>query len=281
MNVDKMIKRASSMHSSDRIALKDGMNKLRFVSPPGDEEPWREVMRHFLPKEYRLENFTGAPLCLGTKECPGCQLVEKFRAMGQDTSADKVKAQRRYIFLVFSRDFPNNEMGELAIKIVEVPPTVFQGLAKVAQEWDDFTHPDTGYDIQIMRTTGPFTKYEVSATTQRDRGSSSLNLVRTPLSQEELRVLSESCPDLDKELEPPDIAMFSLAAEVRKEGDFAPGSRFASESPNAEDAKEEGVECPVFGEDYDETASACRSCSSAETCKTKTEERRSRIRRPV
>jgi len=294
MNISRLMQKAASLSSSDYVTLKDGENRFRFVCKLGEEEPWREVFRHFLPREYRSEGFTGAPLCLGNvANCPGCQLVERLREVSQDAVADKARAQRRYIFTVFARSDNDkyNDAGALVVKLLEVPPTVFQGLGRVIREWvdEDFTDPDTGFDILIARSTsGPMTKYEVKAISKK--GTEGLALVRSPLTEDERVVLSESCPDLDAELELPDAVAFAASVGLGGEPHiFHPGpvanlakpAALSANMPAATVVEESSVDCPVFGLDFDASVTACRSCKVAEECKATTEAKHKNARKPA
>ena len=295
MNKDSFIKKAVSFSNTDYIKLKDGINTVRIVSMPEDPEPYRIAFRHFLPREYSSENFTAAPLCLGgLQNCPGCQLIEQLRAQGKDVEADKAKAQKRYILTAFSREQPNNDAGELVIKFLEVPPSVFNGMATVLKDWDeDFTHVTTGYDLQIIRSSnGPMVKYDVKPVTKKEAGS--MALVFTPLSEKEAMLVDEAYPDLDKEVELPDFASFAAAVglglttePIMNIGTPAPvagtpapvagtpvpttGTPVPTTGTPAPVAETPADTCPVYGKDYDESIDVCRACSVAEACKTETE----------
>jgi hypothetical protein len=292
MNVDKFIQRASSLGGEvDWVTLKDGINTVRVVAKKGDEQPWRECYRHFLHRHIQEEGYLNkAPICLGDiSVCPACQFVESLRKRGHDKEADMARAQRRFIFTVISRDSPLNNAGELCIKLMECPPTVFQGLGRVVADWEgmDFTDLNEGYDVEILRNTqANITKYEVRPKTELRGGSK--NIIKTPLTELEKQLIEESFPDFELLMSPPDPAdlarVLSLSIEVGEPPVM--GSLADRQSPRtgASEASSQttGIsdpvnQCPLYGEGWEDD-DACRECSFAEECKRLTEAKR---RRPV
>jgi len=84
MNISKFTAKVSSMHTRNAwVQLKEGRNRFRFLCQNSEEDPWVETYRHFIPKEFTVENFPRVPLCLGT-DCPACALVEEFRKRGNN-----------------------------------------------------------------------------------------------------------------------------------------------------------------------------------------------------
>ena len=210
MDIDRFVQRSKSLgNKSSWINLKEGDNYLRFVQVVGDEDPWRETARHFLRDFTVPDDFNKAPVCIGDG-CPGCFLVEELRKRGDSAKADKVKAQPRFLMATFYRDVPNDETGQLCIKIYEMPPTVFQKLGKLLEDWgQSFTDSVTGYDIKITKipgTGGGFMKYEVAPVTRKERGT--MSLVVSPLTEDELLLIDDAFPDLDAEIVPPQIEMY-------------------------------------------------------------------------
>jgi hypothetical protein len=260
MNISKFTAKVSSMHTRNAwVQLKEGRNRFRFLCQNSEEDPWVETYRHFIPKEFTVENFPRVPLCLGT-DCPACALVEEFRKRGNERVADMLRAQHRFVWPVFFRDSPLNEVGDLCIKLYEMPQSVFTGLGKVYEEWGvDFTDPDKGYDIEVLKTNaGTFTKYEVRAVTQREKGS--MSLLETPLTEEERYLVANAYPDLSQELALPDRETYTrVMASLLDEPDlFIPGRSTPSTDPN---------QCPQFGIGYNPELDVCIECADAEECK--------------
>jgi hypothetical protein len=213
MNIDNINKRAASLGGEVLwVRLTDGATRVRVVARPGDEDPWREVSRHFLQNYVQVDDFTKAPVCLGDASCPGCRITNQIRASGDGQSANKAKAQRRFIWVVLSRDNPFDDDGNLKLKLLECPPTVFQGMARVTNEWRrDFTDPVEGFDIEILRSAGSggIPKYEVEAITTLEGATKSV--VKSPLTEEELALVNEAFPNVDELTQPPDYRRFALA----------------------------------------------------------------------
>jgi len=285
MNMEKLGQRASSLGGSvPWIPLKDGVNKVRIVAKPGDEEPWREFYKHFLSEYIQVDDFPKAPACLGDpKMCPGCQLSEQIRARGEEINANRSRAQRRFVWAAFSRDNPYDEDGAYRLKVIECPTTVFQGMARVAGEWGiDFTDPELGYDLEILRTkSGNMTKYEVRALTTQE--GTSKTVVQSPLTEEERALVADAFPELDEVTRMPDARRFAVALGFAvEEPDVSPGPQGTTptstdtpaptqQGPSPRPASPPSTEeahCPYFSDGgYDSNDDACRGCNSAEACK--------------
>ena len=288
--MDRFKQRADSIGTKTAwITLKDGKNYLRFVRQPEDEMPWRECARHFL-RDYAVpDTFGKAPICLGVS-CPGCYFVEELRKRGDGAKADKVKAQPRFTMAAIFRDAPNDETGQLCIKMYEMPPTVFQKLGKVLQDWEqNFLDAELGYDIEITKlpgTGGGFTQYEVAPVTKKERGT--MSLVLSPLTKEELELVANAFPDLDAELVPPQIDVYeaviaSLLGEeptpslpgTKPTAAMTAGMRTTKTAPPVPKAvpkQEPEIMCPKFGE-FDEELDDCLGCDEAEDCKAETDKK--------
>lgn len=308
MNIDTMNKRASSLGGEVLwIKLIDGVVRVRVVARPGEEEPWREVYRHFLQNYVQAEDFPKAPICLGDDSCPGCRITAQIRAGGDDLSANKAKAQRRFIWVALSRDNPYDDDGNLKLKVLESPPTVFQGMARAANEWGiDFTDPVAGYDLDIMRSSGSgIPKYEVKAVTTRE--GTTMSVVQSPLTEEEQKLVDEAFPDVDMLTQPPEYRRFALALgfpvdetipeqpgrstqeqpplpppakqpESNQPPPPPPANQPESNQPPSQPANQPGSEvvegetvCPYFGSGFDAEDDACRECNTADACKTQSE----------
>lgn len=275
MNLDKFSNRVDSMKSkANWVILKEGKNRFRFLCKEGEESPWREGYRHFIPKEYATEDLPRTLICLGD-DCPCCKLVDELRKKGSEKQAEMLKAQPRFLWPVLFRDAPVNDAGELCIKVYEMPQTVFSGLGKVFQEWgEDFTDKDIGYDIEVIKTSnaGQFTKYEEHAVTQRDKGT--MTIVKSPLNDEELFLVANSYPDMDAEIMPPDRAIYeAIYASILGEPTVTPPSRrsatpvaAAPVTPKVPSTTVDEV-CDQFGEAYDSEVDECIECPDAEDCK--------------
>lgn len=270
MNIDKLGQRAASLGGDiPWIPLRDGVNKVRVVAKPGDDEPWREFYKHFLSEYIRVDDFPKAPVCLGTPDCPGCQLSEQLRESGNEIAANRARAQRRFVWAALSRDNPYDEDGSLRLKVIECPTTVFQGMARIAAEWGmDFTHPDEGYDLEILRSkSGNMTKYEVRASTSRDGGTQTI--IKSPLSDEEKALVRDAFPEIEAVTRMPDARRFAAALGFAvEEPEVSPAAAAAPvSSPPTAAASPEEAHCPYFNDGgYDQNDDACRGCSSAEAC---------------
>jgi len=206
-------------------------------------------------------------------------LVEQLRAQGRDREADMARATRRFIFAAFSRDTPFNDSGELSLKLLECPQSVFQGMGKVLQEWEkDFTDLDEGFDLEINRnsqSSSGFTKYEVRAKTKREGGS--MNIVPSPLTEDERQLVMESFPDLDTFAQPPDIDEFAAALGMPTpeppvtSGLSSSPTTPAAAGPPTTTASSAAAACPLFGDGWEADDEACRECTKAEECKSKME----------
>lgn len=285
MNLEKLIKKAATLGGDvNWISLKDGVNKVRIVCQPGDDQPWRECFRHFLHRHIQVDNFPNkAPICLGDISiCPACQFVEKLRKQpGNEKDADMARAQRRFIFAAISRDNPYNDAGEVCIKLLECPPTVFQGLGKVAQEWDiDFTDPEKGCDVEIMRNSqsgGGFTKYEVRPEVELHGGSRSI--VVKALTEQERQLIAEAFPSFEAHTSPPDPTELAAVLGVEM-GEPSVMSSMGSDAPQTttgvlEDQTSEESQCLLYGEGWEDDE-ACRECSLSEACKEQTQKKQQR-----
>jgi len=283
MNIDKLGQRAASLGGDiPWIPLRDGVNKVRVVAKPGDDEPWREFYKHFLSEYIHADDFPKAPVCLGTPECPGCLLSEQLRSDGNEIAANRARAQRRFVWAALSRDNPYDDDGALRLKVIECPTTVFQGMARIAAEWGmDFTHPEEGYDLEILRSkSGNMTKYEVRASTSRDGATQTV--IKSPLTEEEQALVREAFPEIEAVTRTPDIRRFAAALGFAvEEPEVSPGAPptaappptavppstaapppTAASSPSPEEAN-----CPYFNDGgYDPNDDACRGCNSAEAC---------------
>lgn len=277
MNIDKLGQRAASLGGDiPWIPLKDGVNKVRIVAKPGDDEPWREFYKHFLSEYIHVDDFPKAPVCTGTPDCPGCKLSDQLRDAGNEIAANRSRAQRRFVWAALSRDNPYTDDGSLCLKVIECPTTVFQGMARIAAEWGmDFTHPDEGYDLEILRSkTGNMTKYEVRASTSREGGTQTI--IKSPLSEEEQALVSDAFPEIEAVTRTPDIRRFAVALGFAvEEPEVSPGTAppptaldsatAATQAPAAQSTEES--HCPYFSDGgYDQNDDACRECSSAEAC---------------
>jgi len=277
MNLGKLIQKAATLGGDvNWITLRDGVNTVRIVAQKGDDEPYRECFRHFLQRHIKVDNFPNkAPVCLGdTSICPACQYVEDLRKEGNDKDADMARAQRRFIFAAFSRDNPFNDAAEICIKLLECPPSVFQGMGKVAQEWDmDFTDPEEGFDLEIARNSqsgGGFTKYEVRPMTKLE--GTSRSVVQTALTAEEKQLIVEAFPDFDAQMSPPDPVELAnaLGMTLGEPPVLSPASEAPTAAPAAISgtAAAEGAEddCLLYGEGWEDD-DACRGCAVSADCK--------------
>lgn len=309
MNIGKMNERAAALGGDVLwIRMTDGATTVRLVARPEEEEPWREVYRHFLQTYVQVDNFPKAPVCLGDESCPGCRIASQIRKSGDDQSANKAKAQRRFIWVGLSRDNPYDDDGNLKLKMLETPVTVFQGMARTANEWGlDFTDPKEGFDLVILRSSGSgIPKYEVRASTAREGATQTV--VQSPLTEDELALVQSSYPDLDELTRPPEYRRFALALgfsvdeprTTRPPADAEPTEQPGPETqpasrpegtspgpgPTSGTATEsaEGSVCPYFGAGYDAEDDACRQCNAAGECKTQSgggQEEEAPKRKPV
>ena len=279
MNKDAFLKKVASLTGSNNfLVLKDGINTIRFVGKPGEEQVYRECYRHFL-RDAAIENFTKAPVCSGDDSCPACKYVDQLRKGGEDKRADLMKAQHRYLWPVFSRDIPFNDAGELCIKIYEFPVSVLRGLGDILKNWeDDFTDPVKGYDIEVVRITQAQTKYEVRPRTTKQGSSRTLYI--TQLTEEELGLIETAYPDLDAEITPPDsgelAAALGMEPAIKRTFDLGvkkPVPFYDSKevAPKEEDEESDVSDCPKYGTGFDTEDEACRVCESANDCKTETD----------
>jgi len=273
MNIDKLGQRAASLGGDiPWIPLRDGVNKVRVVAKPGDDEPWREFYKHFLSDYIHADDFPKAPVCLGTPDCPGCQLSEQLRSDGNEIAANRARAQRRFVWAALSRDNPYDDDGALRLKVIECPTTVFQGMARIAAEWAmDFTHPDDGYDLEILRSkSGNMTKYEVRAATSREGATQTV--IKSPLTDEEKALVNDAFPELSEVTRIPDARRFAVALGFAvEEPEVSPGPTPTTTTPtpvpSAAEASPVEANCPYFNDGgYDQNDDACRGCSSAEAC---------------
>lgn len=284
MNISKMNQRAAALGGDVLwIPLKDGVTTVRVVARVGDEEPWREVDRHFLQNYVRVDDFPKAPVCLDDDSCPGCRISAQLRADGDDQNANRTKAQHRFIWVAISRDNPFDDDGGLRLKMLESPITVFQGMARTAKEWGmDFTDAQDGYDLEILRTsTGPMPKYEVKAVTSQEGATKTV--LKSPLTEAETALVLEAYPDIDELLRPPEYRRFAQAVgfpveepDVNPPGGAVPGTpppqSVAQPATTESDPQpEQESQCPYFGTAYDTADDACKRCGKAADCKTQTE----------
>ena len=308
MRVDKLVEYAQSLGGDvNFLTLKDGPNTVRFVSN-GEDVPWRDCYKHFLFKYVEDPSLKG-PICLGSYDaCPGCQLVEKLRQAGDEKAADMARATHRWLFVVISRDNPFNDSGAKCLKILEIPQSIFQGLGKVGREWGiDFTDPDKGFDIEIIRTPGSgggWTKYEVRAKTTQQ--GTTRTIVQTPLTEEERALVTETYPDLDDQIRIPDAVRLAAALGMAvpepkvippretlrgigpaPESLVTPTSKAGAVPLQKVGARPEQppptpsadvtlvanarATCPQFEHGFDSEDESCRECSVAEACRKGTE----------
>ena len=290
MNVERMSQEAAALYGDVLwISLKEGQATVRVVSRPGEEDPWRKIYRHFLQDHVKTDDFPRAPICLEDSSCPGCMFAEKarvegLRESGSERDANRLKGQRRYVWVAFSRENPADEEGNLALKLLECPTTVFLEMMDVANEWGDFTDPETGFDLVIKRSAGAgIPKYDVSAATKRE--GNTRTVIYSPLTEEEKGLIENDYPDLDEILRRPNRARFALALGLPVEEPLVQPGVVPTVPPTAPStvpavSSKSAPVCPYYGTQFDPADEACRECGVAEQCSKESEAKAPR-RKPV
>lgn len=221
--MDKMSERIAGGDRSERvIRITPGTHFYRILRDPtkGDEvPPFQECSRHFLQQYITAENFSRAPVCLQTIDCPGCIFADLLQAE-YESEFVRVKAKRRFCWNAIDREFPTNEEGVLLDKILEVGWTIFNDLGKeggIGQQWGDFTDPDTGYDIRVLRGVGQagWTFYQTDVLLVAQEGSRAKAPKLSPLTEGE-RALLTTLVDLEAEVEPPLVEEFLKVFDPHK-----------------------------------------------------------------
>lgn len=190
-----------------------GTNKYRVICAPDDPKGFRTVFRHFLQQYITLPNFTKAPLCLQTEDCPGCQLAQELAQAGDREGSRRVAAKLRAVMYVIDRQEPYDALGNLTPKLLEISQSLLRDLGRLVSKWNyNFADPEGGCDIILtipQKRQGRGQTASIDFDTEAREGS--MHIKPSPLTPEERALLSDL--DLDKaiEAEMPDPEVFRQA----------------------------------------------------------------------
>lgn len=156
----------SKAGSSGYLKLEVGDNYVRILPPPvGRKSPFFTAFQHFLELPgYPSPIIFNCPRMMARQFCPACAKSDKLRASqskkDQDAARDFWAARRIFVNVIDRND------EDAGPKILGIGKTVHEALVKIRKddpEEGDFTHPETGFDINIQRRgTGlKDTKYKV------------------------------------------------------------------------------------------------------------------------
>lgn len=159
-------KRLDETAGSNRfMTLAEGKTIVRFLpAMAGMPGPLVEVMQHFvrLPGKEKPVVFA-CPRSMAREFCPLCARADQYR--GSRHKKDQEMARELYSSLRVYANVIDRGDEAAGPKILGFGRTIYSDLIKLREDDDfgDFTHPKSGYDIQITRTgTGRFsTKYTV------------------------------------------------------------------------------------------------------------------------
>jgi hypothetical protein len=158
----------SKSGSSNFMKLNVGDNVVRILPPPvGRKSPFFTAFQHFLD----LPGYDGpivfnCPRMMARQFCPACAKSDKLRSspskQDQDAARDFWSSRRIYVNVI---DRADEDAGP---KILAIGKTIHEALVAIRKsdpDEGDFTHPETGFDINIQRqgTGKNDTKYKVVA----------------------------------------------------------------------------------------------------------------------
>jgi len=140
--------------SGEFLKLHIGKNIVRFLPPPlGKKSPFKIVMTHFVSVPGSDTSVSIPCQVVFKKPCPLCSWASQLKAKGDPVSLEKGKdlsAKRRVYANAIDRENP-----EAGPQIISFGKTIHEALVALRTDEDvggDFTHPVTGYDIQIVRS---------------------------------------------------------------------------------------------------------------------------------
>lgn len=137
--------------SSNFLKLGQGRNVVRFLPPKPGEKAFVIAHQHYIeiPGAQSKLNFN-CPRLMSKKPCPACARAAKLSSSGNPIDrgkADKLYPRKRVFANVISRSAP-----EAGVQVLAFGKQVHEQLIAIRRDMDlDFTHPQEGRDIVIIR----------------------------------------------------------------------------------------------------------------------------------
>ncbi len=165
------------MGKGDKSYMKLGVgdNRARFLPPPpGVKSPFRIVHEHGINlPDGNFVSFA-CPRRMAKKACIVCTKADQLKGSGNPADYDRAKElfpRKR----VYANVVDRNDEGA-GVKLLAFGKTIHDDLVSIRKDQDfggDFTHPETGFDIKIMRkgTTRKDTEYKCKPTRQSPLGN--------------------------------------------------------------------------------------------------------------
>lgn len=157
------------------LKLGVGENMVRFLPPPvGQKTPFLLVWEHQLNLPDGSFVSFACPKRMGRKPCIVCQKADQLKATGNP--ADYERAQDLYPRRKVYANIIDRKDADAGPKILGFGKMIHDDIIAIRKDPDfggDFTHPETGFDIKIVRqgTGRNDTKYKVKRTKQCPLGN--------------------------------------------------------------------------------------------------------------
>lgn len=231
LDVERII--GAEERSAQRVFtfLRDGTNEFRFLPPWSAERI--AFLRVYTHSGFKNSGLIFCPRYMAKLPCPICEYADTLIAKGLSEEGEDVrrfKAKPRYIANVVDLHHPDD-----GVKVLVFPRMVYDDLLlliKDVQNFGDFTHPEKGYPVQIVRTRhgnlSHMCRYSVRGiTTKRGpvnpewlKGLYDLKAIVVPKTYDELtKVLADMIEGGDDSLlNPSDYAAPSVKTEAVKAG---------------------------------------------------------------
>lgn len=189
----KADRKAIDDSKGDGGVLEEGENVVRFMPPKrGAASPFMSVYKHYVDKpggDGRMGIV--CPRKMANQRCPICE--QAFELDASPHEADRKLAKGLWPKMrVYAYGVNMDEDEDTRhVRLYELPKTVYDGLVTIreSKRGGDFSHPETGWDILIMREgKGPNTKYPSVASSLEGR---------TPLDNPEYLSQLSAMPSLE------------------------------------------------------------------------------------
>ena len=152
---EEMVKKETAdWMSKASLKYEVGDNIVRVLAPPPGKSPFRVVWTHFvrIPGQEKPLVFA-CPLKEKNATCPICQHADKLKFSGNPADFDLAKeffAKRRVYANVIDRR--NEAAGPVIMGFGKEIHDQIRALRSNPDYGGDFTNPETGFDINIVRT---------------------------------------------------------------------------------------------------------------------------------
>lgn len=215
------------------LKFEEGRTQIRILPAPIDERsPFTRTFEHWYQVEGKpYATFLLCPRRMAGGKCPVCDEANALFSTGVEADiaeAKRLNPKQKFIYRVIKR----GEGGEPDSEplLMKLSWTMHEALKILHEEYGDYTHPISGYDIVIRKTKDPKNKYP-SYADPIHRPSSPLassnerilELIKNPISLDDAtRVLPYKelvlllAPPSDDELDTPQVLQVTNTAKTPK-----------------------------------------------------------------